>query len=85
MAVIYVVSPQPKKALCRLQKRDFENTYICKEMFSHFNLIGATNSNTTEAIKDILTVSDKIVVVGNISEADELNFADEINMEVEYL
>ena len=56
-------------------------------MFSHFDSINAPTNAKEEVIKDFISVADGIIVIGEIvSEMNYvLDFADEINMEVEYI
>lgn len=73
--------------MSKIQENNLENSYFCEDMFSHFDSINAPEEAKEEAIKDFLSVSDGIIVVGKITDnmAYVLDFADEINMEVEYL
>lgn len=73
--------------MCKIQKKDFYNSYFCREIFSHFDSINAPEDAKEEAMKDIISVSDGIVLVGEEDEAMKyiLDFADEINMEVEHI
>ena len=74
-------------AMSKLQENNLENSYFCEDMFSHFDSINAPNEAKQEIIKDFLSVADGIIVIGKITDnmAYVLDFADEINMEVEYL
>lgn len=73
--------------MSKIQEDNFDNSYFCEDMFSHFDGINAPKEAKEEAIKDFLSVSDGIIVVGEMT--DDMNyvldFAEEINMEVEYI
>lgn len=73
--------------MTEIQANNLENSYFCEEMFSHFDKINVPNEDKQEVIKDFLSVADGIIVVGEITNNMEyvLDFADEINMEVEYI
>lgn len=73
--------------MSKIQENDLDNSYLCEDMFSHFDTINAPKEAKEEAIKDFISVADGIIVVGYITEnmAYVLDFAKEINMEVEYL
>ena len=73
--------------MSKIQENDLENSYFCEDMFSHFDQINAPNEAKQETIKDFLSVADGIIVVGKITDnmVYVLDFADEINMEVEYI
>ena len=73
--------------MSKLQENNLENSYFCEDMFSHFDSINAPINSKEEVIKDFISVADGIIVVGATTDdmAYVLNFADEINMEVEYL
>lgn len=73
--------------MSKIQENNLENSYFCEDMFSYFDNINAPNEAKQETIKDFLSVADGIIVVGSIADnmAYVLDFADEINMEVEYL
>lgn len=73
--------------MSKIQENNLENSYFCEDMFSHFENINASKEAKEEAIKDFLSVSDGIIVVGKIADNMDyvLDFADEINMEVEYI
>lgn len=75
------------EAMSKLQENNLDNSYFCEDMFSHFDKINAPIESKEEAIKDFLSVADGIIVVGEISDnmTYVLDFADEINMEVQYL
>ena len=70
-----------------MQMKDLENTYICPLLlFGHLNSEIAFNDEI-ELRKDILSVCDKLIVVGDIDQAvdAEIEFAHLVGMEVEYL
>lgn len=73
--------------MSKIQENNLENSYFCEDMFSHFDKINASKQDKEEAIKDFISVADGIIVVGDVADdmAYALEFADEINMEVEYL
>ena len=75
------------ETMSKIQENNLENSYFCEGMFSHFDNINAPNEAKREVIKDFLSVADGIIVVGAISDNMDfvLDFADEINMEVEYI
>lgn len=75
------------ETMSKIQEKNLEHSYFCEDMFSHFENINAPKEAKQETIKDFLSVADGIIVVGEISDnmAYVLDFADEINMEVEYL
>lgn len=75
------------ETMSKIQENNLENSYFCEDMFSHFDSINASKEAKQETIKDFLSVADGIIVVGAISDnmAFVLDFADEINMEVEYI
>ena len=70
-----------------IQKNNLNNSYFCEDMFSHFDSINASKQDKEEVIKDFISFADGIIVVGDITEnmSYVLDFAEEINMEVEYL
>ena len=70
--------------MCNIQKNDFCNSYFCREIFSHFDSINAPEDAKEEAMKDIISVSDGIVLVGEEDESMKyiLDFAADIKMEV---
>ena len=84
MAVFYVVSTNVGERVAELQARDFENTYVSRETLSHFDKINASNEQKTEAIKDIMSICDAVILMGQITPrmAVELRFAKLIKMEV---
>ena len=73
--------------MSKLQENNLEHSYFCEDMFSHFDRINAPKEAKQEAVKDLISVADGIIVVGSITDNMDyvLDFADEINMEVEYL
>ena len=73
--------------MSKLQENNLENSYFCEDMFSHFDSINAPTNAKEEVIKDFISVADGIIIVGDTTDdmAYVLDFADEINMEVEYL
>ena len=75
------------ETMSKIQENNLENSYFCEDMFSHFDKINAPIEAKKEAIKDFISVADGIIVVGKITNnmTYALDFADEINMEVEYI
>ena len=74
--------------MSELQENHLEHSYFCREMFSHLDDINMPENAKDEILKDFLSVADGIIVAGNIFTRDmtvDLDFAKEINMEVEYL
>jgi hypothetical protein len=73
--------------MAEIQANNLDNSYFCEDMFSHFDSINAPKKAKREAIKDFLSVADGIIIVGNVSKnmGYVLDFAYEINMEVEYI
>lgn len=73
--------------LCEIQSKNLEHSYFCRDMFRHFDSIDAPESARQETIKDFLSVADGIIVIGNTTNEMDfvLDFAKEINMEVEYI
>lgn len=73
--------------MSKMQESNLENSYFCEDMFSYFESINAPTNAKEEVIKDFISFADGIIVVGNITEnmSYVLDFAEEINMEVEYL
>jgi hypothetical protein len=84
MAVLYVVGTNVSEKVAELQSKDFENTYVSCETISHFDKINASNEQKAEAIKDIMSICDAVVLVGQKTPrmAVELNFAKLIGMEI---
>ena len=70
-----------------IQEKNLNNSYFCEDMFSHFDSINASKQDKEEVIKDFISFADGIIVVGDITEnmSYVLDFAEEINMEVEFL
>lgn len=71
-----------------LQVKDLENTYICPLLtFSHLQYGEIGYDAEIEACLDLLSVCDKMIVASDISKgvAMEIDFANLVNMEVEYL
>lgn len=71
-----------------LQVKDPENCYICPLLaFSHlgYNEIGCEEE--IALCLDLMTVSDKLIVVSDLSKGvcKEIDFANLVGMEVEYL
>ena len=75
------------ETMSKMQENNLEHSYFCEDMFSHFDQINAPKEAKQETIKDFLSVVDEIIVVGKITDNMNyvLDFADEINMEVQYL
>lgn len=73
--------------MSKIQENNLENSYFCEDMFFHFENINASKEAKEEVIKDFISVADGIIVVGKIADNMDyvLDFADEINMEVEYI
>jgi hypothetical protein len=77
-----------KKITHDLQVADLENTYICPLVaFSHLEYGEIGYDNEMENCLDLLSVADKLIVASDISKgvSDEISFANDVNMEVEYL
>lgn len=77
-----------KKITHDLQVADLENTYICPLLaFSHLKYGEIGFEAKMENCIDILTVCDKLIVASDLSKGVcvEIDFANTINMEVEYL
>jgi hypothetical protein len=71
-----------------LQVADLKNTYICPLLtFSHLKYGEIGYDEEMEICLDLLSVCDKLVVASDISKgvAKEIDFANLVNMEVEYL
>lgn len=71
-----------------LQVSDLENSYICPLMlFSHLRYGEIGYDAEMELCYDILSICDKLIVASDISEGveHEIDFANLVNMEVEYL
>lgn len=73
--------------MSKMQENNLENSYFCEDMFSHFDRINVPKEAKQESVKDLISVADGIIVVGSIVDSMSyvLDFADEINMEVEYI
>ena len=77
-----------KKITHDLQVNDLENTYICPLMlFSHLRYGEVGYDAEMELCLDILSNCDKLIVASDITKgvAKEIDFANLIGMEVEYL
>ena len=77
-----------KKITHDLQVKDLENTYICPLIaFSHLQYDEIGYDNELEACIDLLSVCDKLIVASDTSKgvAREIDFANLVGMEVEYL
>lgn len=71
-----------------LQVKDPENCYICPLIaFSHLQYGEMSYDAELELCIDLLSVADKLIVASEISEGvqRELDFANLVGMEVEYL
>ena len=79
---------QAKKITHDLQVNDLENTYICPLLaFSHLQYGEIGYDAEMENCLDLLSVCDKLIDASNISNgvAREIDFANLVGMEVEYL
>ena len=77
-----------KKITHDLQVADLENTYICPLLaLSHLEYGEIGFEAEMENCLDILSVCDKLIVASDLSKGVcvEIDFANTINMEVEYL
>ena len=77
-----------KKITHDLQVSDLENTYICPLMlFSHLRYGEVGYDAEMELCLDILSNCDKLIVASDITKgvAKEIDFANLVGMEVEYL
>lgn len=77
-----------KKITHDLQVADLENTYICPLMsLSHLQYGEIGYRAEMDLCLDLLSVADKLIVASDISKgvAEEIDFANLVNMEVEYL
>jgi hypothetical protein len=86
--IYYVMSAKHTlETMSKLQENNLDNSYFCEDMFSHFDKIDAPSEAREETIKDFISVADGIVIVGDTTDdmAYVLDFAEEINMEVEYI
>ena len=71
-----------------LQINDLENSYICPLLlFSHLRYGEIGYDAEMELCLDILSACDKLIVASDISKgvAKEIDFANLVNMEVEFL
>ena len=71
-----------------LQVNDLENSYICPLLlFSHLRYGEIGYDAEMELCLDILSACDKLIVASDISKgvAQEIDFANLVNMEVEFL
>lgn len=71
-----------------LQVNDQENTYVCPLLaFSHLKYGEIGYDAEMELCLDLLSIADKLIVASDISNgvAKEIDFANLVNMEVEYL
>ena len=73
--------------MSKIQETNLQHSYFCEDMFLHFKMIYATEEEKREVIKDFLSVSDGIIVVGEITDKMNyaLDFAEKIGLEVEYI
>ena len=77
-----------KKITHDLQVSDQENTYVCPLLaFLHLKYGEIGYDAEMELCLDLLSVADKLIVASDISKgvAKEIDFANLVNMEVEYL
>jgi hypothetical protein len=77
-----------KKITHDLQIADLDNVYICPLItFSHLDYGEAGYRAEMDLCLDLLSVTDKLIVASDISKgvAEEIDFANLVNMEVEYL
>ena len=77
-----------KKITHDLQIKDPENCYICPLLaFSHLGYNEIGYEKEIALCLDLLTISDKLIVASDLSKgvAKEIDFANLVNMEVEYL
>lgn len=82
------VLERAKKITHDLQIFDRENTYLCPlTAYSHIGYDEYTNEEWVEMHKDLICICDKVLVASEIGESikQELDFADKIHMEVDYL
>lgn len=98
MAIFYVAHPhggkpenmeRAKQITHDLQVNDLENTYICPLLlFSHLRYGEVGYDAEMELCLDILSNSDKLIVASDTitkGVAKEIDFANLVGMEVEYL
>ena len=77
-----------KKITHDLQVADLENTYICPLLtFSHLQYGEIGYDAEMENCLDLLSVADKLIVASDLSKGlcREIDFANLVGMEVEYL
>jgi hypothetical protein len=77
-----------KKITHDLQVKDLDNTYICPLLaFSHLQYGEIGYDEEMEACLDLLSACDKLIIASDISKgvAREIDFANLVGMEVEYL
>jgi len=77
-----------KKITHDLQIADLDNSYVCPLLlFSHLKYQEIEYNAKTDLFLDILSVCDKLIVASKISKrvAKEIEFANLVGMEVEYL
>lgn len=77
-----------KKITHDLQVNDQQNTYICPLLaLSHIGYCEIGYEQELENCIDLLSVCDKLIVASDISNgvAKEIDFANLVNMEVEYI
>lgn len=77
-----------KKITHDLQVADLENTYICPLLaFSHLQYGEIGYEPEMDLCLDLLSIADKLIVASDISKgvSKEIDFANLVNMEVEYL
>jgi hypothetical protein len=77
-----------KKITHDLQVNDLENTYICPLLaFSQLEYGEIGYNEEMDLCLDILSICDKLIVASEISKGVgmEIDFANSVNMEVEYL
>lgn len=77
-----------KKITHDLQIADLENTYICPLLaFSHLQYGEIGYDSEMDLCLDLLSIADKLIVASDISKgvAKEIDFANLVNMEVEYI
>ena len=77
-----------KKITRELQLKDRENCYLCPLLtFSHLEYGELGFEQEMDLCLDLMTVCDKLLVTSELSKGvcKEIDFANLINMEVEYL
>ena len=77
-----------KKITHDLQINDLENTYICPLLaFSQLEYGEIGYNEEMDLCLDILSICDKLIVASEVSKGVvmEIDFANSVNMEVEYL